>query len=334
MVLADVLLGYFISRVLDKKSPTARPPLVVTPPGTTTPTTYTPTVTPTTPTVTPTTPTVTPTAPTFPTGLIVPASTTPAPGMKKAVEVWVVKPQLQTVIVGMQLEGATSLAALEQSFPQGWQAAKVVTAAEINTAKSLLPKWKEGGVIFMGPQTTAGRRAYRMTKHPATAAQPAAVPIATPAAAPTPIPAAVPPVKPPAPSGIVPASYTPPAATPAPTAVPTAVKPPTAAPSPPQVQPPAATPAPAATVAPGRQITAVRRGEGLAQISKRLGMGETAAGAITIQKANVPQGPDARWQATDLRKGGLKKVGRAGGLQPGDKLFVPATWGPYDAKRL
>jgi hypothetical protein len=319
MVLADVLLGYFISRVLDKKSPTARPPLVVTPPGTTTPTTYTPTVTPTTPTVTPSTPT-------FPTGLIVPASTTPAAGLKKAVEVWVVKPQLQTVIVGMQLEGATSLAALEQSFPQGWQAAKVVTSAEINTAKSLLPKWKEGGVIFMGPQTTAGRRAYRMTKHPATAAQPAAVPMATPASAPA--------VKPPAPSGIVPASYTPPAATPAPTAVPTAAKPPAAAPSPPQVQPPAATPAPAATVAPGKQITAVRRGEGLAQISKRLGMGETAAGAITIQKANVPQGPDARWQATDLRKGGLKKVGRAGGLQPGDKLFVPATWGPYDAKRL
>lgn len=98
--------------------------------------------------------------------------------------------------------------------------------------------------------------------------------------------------------------------------------------------PPAAAPAPAATVPVGRQVTTVRRGEGLAQISKRLGMGETAAGAVTIQKANVPQGPDAKWSATDLRKGGLKKAGRAGGLQPGDKLFVPATWGPYDAKRL
>ena len=257
--------------------------------------------------------------------------------MKKAVEVWVVKPQLQTTIVGMGIDGATSIAALEASFPQGWQAAKVVTAAEINQAKALLPKWKDGGVIFMGPATTAGRRAYRMTKHPATAAQPAAVPVATPAAAPAALPAALPAAtpKPPAPSGVVPASYTPPAPTPAPTAAPPAAKPPTAAPTPPQAKPPAAAPATAAPVTPvGQQVTTVRRGEGLAQISKRLGMGETAAGAITIQKANVPNGPDAKWQATDLRKGGLKKVGRSGGLQPGDKLFVPPTWGPYDAKRL
>lgn len=332
MVLADVLLGYFISRVLDKKSPTARPPIVVTPTTPTTPT-YVPTTptTPTTPTYVPPTPTPTvmPTTPTFPSNQVVPPTpTTPTAGMKKAVEVWVIKPGLQTTIVGMGIDGASSVTALEASFPQGWQAATRVTTAEINTAKSLLPKWKDGGVIFMGPTTTAGRRAYRMTKHPATAAQPAAVPVAptTPAVTPAPTPA---------PSGIVPASYTPPAATPAPTAAPAAAKPPTAAPTPPQAKPPVAAPATAAPVAPvGQQITSVRRGEGLAQISKRLGMGETAAGAITIQKANVPNGPDAKWQATDLRKGGLKKVGRSGGLQPGDKLFVPPTWGPYDAKRL
>ncbi len=315
MVLADILLGYVISRVLDKKSPTARPPLVVTP---TTPTA--PTYTPTTPTPTPT---VTPAAPPFPSGQIVPASNvTPAAGMKKAVEVWVVKPELQTVIVGMRLNGATSLSALESSFPQGWQAAKVVTAAEINTAKSLLSKWKEGGVIFMGPTTLTGRRAYRMTKHPATATQPAAVPVAAPAA------------QTPAPSGIVPASYTPPVATPAPTAVPTAPKPPAAVPSPPQVRPPVATPAaiPATGLTP--QVTTVRRGEGLANIAKRLGMPATATSAAVIQKANVPRGPDATWKAIAMNKGGLQKAGRNAGLQPGDRLWVPSNWGPYSASQL
>ena len=326
MVLADVLLGYVISRVLDKKSPTARPPLVVTPTTPTAPA-YTPTA-PATPTYTPTTPTPTvtptPTAPPFPSGQIVPASNvTPAAGMKKAVEVWVVKPELQTVIVGMRLSGATSLAALEQSFPQVWQAAKVGTAAEINTAKSLLPKWKEGGVIFMGPATLPGRRAYRMTKHPATATQPTAVPVAAPAAAPTP-----------APSGIVPASYTPPAATPAPTAVPTAPKPPAAAPSPPQAQPSAATPAPMPATGLTPQVTTVRRGEGLANIAKRLGMPATATSAAVIQKANVPRGPDATWKAIAMNKGGLQKAGRNAGLQPGDRLWVPSNWGPYSASQL
>ncbi len=325
-MLADVLLGYVISRVLDKKSPTARPPIVVTPTTPTAPTTpiYTP------PTPTPTvTPTVTPAAPPFPSGQIVPASNvTPAAGMKKAVEVWVVKPELQTVIVGMRLNGATTattLSALESSFPQGWQAAKVVTAAEITTAKSLLPKWKEGGVIFMGPATLAGRRAYRMTKHPATATQPAAVPVAAPAAPAAPTPA---------PSGIVPASYTPPVATPAPTAVPSAPKPPAAAPSPPQVKPPAATAAPMPATGLTPQVTTVRRGEGLANIAKRLGMPATATSAAVIQKANVPRGPDATWKAIAMTKGGLQKSGRNAGLQPGDRLWVPSTWGPYSASQL
>jgi hypothetical protein len=251
--------------------------------------------------------------------LIVPASNvTPAPGMKKAVEVWIVKPALQTVVVGAAVP--QTLSALEQSFPNGWQAAKVVTAQEIATAKSLLPKWKDGGVMFLGPSTMAGRRAYRMTKHPASSAQPAATPVAAPTT--------------PAPSGIVPASYTPAAVNPAPTAAPTAAKPPTATTAPPVAPATVAPVAPAAVTPLGQQVATVRRGEGLAQISKRLGMGESQAGAVTIQKANVPNGPDAKWSATPLAKGGLKKAGRAGGLQPGDRLFVPRSWGPYDASRL
>lgn len=305
MVLADVLLGYFVSKLLDKKSSTATPPFVVTPttPGTTTPTT-------------PTTPA---SGPPYPTGLIVPASNTqPAAGMKRAVEVWVVNPAVAnaaTIVVGDDVVGAAqTLAQLEAAFPSGWQSAKVVTAAEIQTAKSLLPKWKQGGVIFMGPQTMTGRRAYRMTMHPSGQAQPSATPVAAPTT--------------PAPSGIVPASYKPPVATPAPTAVPTGS---------PQKPPPTPAAQPTPPVAPaagGQQVTRVRRGEGLAQISKRLGMGESQAGAVTIQKANVPNGPDATWKAIALTKGGLQKAGRAGGLQPGDRLWVPRTWGPYDASKL
>src|SRR4030042_1791949 len=206
MVLADVLLGYVISRVLDRSSPTARPPLVVAPtapapppyvppapepyvpppqtpmyaptvaPPVYTPPTYIPAVTPAPPVLTP----PTPAAPTFPTTQVMPtpvATTTPATGMKKAVEVWVVRAELPTVIVGMRLGAdATTLAALEASFPQGWRAATTVTSAEILTAKSLLAKWKDGGVIFMGPSTAARRRPYRMPKHPSSEPQPTCTP--------------------------------------------------------------------------------------------------------------------------------------------------------------
>lgn len=321
MVLADVLLGYFVSKLLDKKSATATPPFVVSPSGGTAPAPGTPTVIP------PQLPPATPAS--FPSGQVVPPTNAqPAAGMKRAVEVWIVKPSVAsaaTVVVGDDVVGAAqTLAALEASFPNGWQAARVVTAQEITTAKSLLPKWKQGGVIFMGPQTMTGRRAYRMTMHPAQQAQPAATPMASPTVQPAPAPT-------PAPSGIVPASYQPPVATPAPTAVPTSsstAQPPSPAVSP---TPPVAT---APTAPTGQQVTKVRRGEGLAQISKRLGMGETQAGAVTIQKANVPNGPDATWKAVALAKGGLQKAGRAGGLQPGDRLWVPRTWGPYNATVL
>jgi hypothetical protein len=52
-----------------------------------------------------------------------------------------------------------------------------------------------------------------------------------------------------------------------------------------------------------------------------------------LQKANLP-GPDGWFTAQALDKGGLKKKNRAGGLQPGDRLFVPPQWGPVDPARL
>jgi hypothetical protein len=82
------------------------------------------------------------------------------------------------------------------------------------------------------------------------------------------------------------------------------------------------------------QVTAVRRGEGLAQVAKRCGQPESRDSVLAIREVNVPQGPDARWKKTDLSKGGLAKEGRSGGLQPGDKLFVPPQWGTVDASKL
>jgi len=272
--------------------------------------------------------------PTSPTG---PTSTVPA-GFKKGVEIWIVKPsiaqQASSVLVGAPPDvaavgAAITLQALENQFPSGWQGAKSATPAEAAKAKSLLASWKDGGVVFDGPSTLTGRRAYRMTKHPASA-----VPGATPPAptAPPVAPAAAPPAAPPA---TVPASFP---STPAPAPAPT----PRPAPVPstpgvvttlPEVLITADAPA-APAAAPARLVTAVRKGEGLANVAKRLGRPATATSAIELQQANVPQGPDAMWSKTDLSKGGLKKAGRAGGLQPGDRLFVPASWSPVDVSRL
>jgi hypothetical protein len=81
------------------------------------------------------------------------------------------------------------------------------------------------------------------------------------------------------------------------------------------------------------QITRVRKGEGLANVAKRLGQPATGTSATVLQKANLP-GPDGWYTAQALDKGGLKKKNRAGGLQPGDRLFVPPQWGPVDPARL
>jgi hypothetical protein len=332
MLTSDLLLGFVISKLFDNKGET-RSPAVTFPPAPGAPPAAPPTTTTAPPTAQP--PTAQP--PAFPTGVQVPPAPTPAQpsavpaGFKKAIEVWIVKPSIAAqagqVLGGapqdVQVMGAAlTLQALENQFPSGWQGATSATAAEAMQAKALLAKWKDGGVVFSGPSTLTGRRAFRMTKHPA-----GAVPGATP---PAPVaPAAAPPAA--APPATVPASFPTPAPAPAPAPRPSAPAP--VVTTLPEVLITADAPT-APSVAPGRLVTAVRKGEGLANVAKRLGRPATGASAVELQQANVPQGPDATWTKTDLSKGGLKKANRAGGLQPGDRLFVPASWGPVDVSRL
>jgi len=336
MLTSDLLLGFVISKLFDNKGET-RSPAVTFPPAPGAPAPAAPA--PAAPAPAAPAPAA-PVEPAFPTQVSVPpAPTTPAAavpaGFKKGVEIWIVKPsiaqQASSVLVGAPPDvaavgAALTLQALENQFPSGWQGAKSATPAEAAKAKGLLASWRDGGVVFDGPSTLTGRRAYRMTKHPASA-----VPGATP---PAPVaPAAAPPAA--APPATVPASFPAPAPAPAPTPRPAPA--PAAAPAPvvttlPEVLITAdAPPAPAARTL---QVTAVRKGEGLANVAKRLGRPATAASALELREVNVPAGPDAMWKKTDLSKGGLSKQGRAGGLQPGDRLFVPATWSPVDVSRL
>src|SRR6185369_1697428 len=254
MLTSDLLLGFVISKLFDNKGET-RSPAVTFPPAPGAPAAPAPAA------PAPAAPAAPGPEPTFPIQVTVPPpTTTPAPapaGFKKGVEIWIVKPsiaqQANSVLVGAPPDvaavgAALTLQALENQFPSGWQGAKSATAAEAAKAKGLLAHWKEGQVIFDGPSTLTGRRAYRMTKHPA-----AAVPGATP-----PAPTAPPVAPQPA---TVPASFPTPAPTPAP-----ATRPPAAAPGTvttlPEVLITADAPKPGAAA--GRQVTAVRKGEGLA----------------------------------------------------------------------
>lgn len=250
----------------------------------------------------------------FPASVDVPSSPTAPPGddFLQAVEVWEVRPdvaamQSNPVLTGQigQVNDATALAALEASFPAGWRPSTKVSAQEQATAIELTkkPKWHDGGILFMGPQTLTARRAYRMTKHPkhgAEAKQPAPVPV------------------PQKPGETVPATF-PIEPTPAPA-------------PPPGFDPISRTPGsePAAPSS-GQAIVTVQRGEGLATIAKRLGQPATATAAKQLRDANVPNGPDGHtWKATSLtdpETRGIKRTDRKGGLQPGDRLFVPTTWG-------
>jgi hypothetical protein len=264
--------------------------------------------------------------PTFPSNVVAPppapSPEQPALGFKKAIEVWHVKPELAAAGmlagVGAGQIGAITLAQVEASFPVGWQGLKVATAQEAIIAKSLLAQWHDGGVIFMGPGTLQGRRAYRMTKHPLTQAAPQPQPVPHPSQQAQPPPAPTQPTQP--------ASVVVPPPAPPPGFDPISLPPDVVRPEPHE---------PAAPVAPSAQIAIVRPGEGLAQVAKHLGFPESAESAKALRAANSPQGPDAQWQAVDLSKGGLKQVGRQKpGLQPGDRLFVPAAWGPIDPARL
>lgn len=255
-----------------------------------------------------------PPAPTFPAAVLPPPAPPTAidPGFRKAVEVWQVRPDLAQqggVLVGQLAQ--MSVAFAKSQFPNGWIPATKVTPNETAFAVALTKQWAEGQVIFAGPETLTGLRAYRMVKHPKgqTGPAPTAVP-ATPAAPPP---------------ATVPASFPTPAAPPPPVA-------PGPPPFVPQGPPPAPPPAPAPEPSTALQIVTVRPGEGLATVAKRLGRPATAASAKELRAVNVPTGPNGvKWIATDLADkttGGIKKVNRKGGLQPGDQLFVPPQWGP------
>lgn len=327
MATPDLLIGFVLSKLFEKKNgAAARPADIHVPPAPTAPPFVPPAPPPLPPGPEATQPTVTPPPPTFPVNVVVPPAPPPVPvappGMKKAVEVWQVKPEIAAAAAGM-LAGAgpqvaaLSLSALEQNFPSGWSPAQVVTATEVQTAKAMLAQWRDGGVIFLGPGNLAQRRAYRMTKHGQ----------ATPAPQPQPVQPAAPP---PPPGPTVPASVVTPAAAPPPAA---------AAPAPVAVPPPAAAP-PTSQEAPQRpaglrQIGTIRRGEGLLNMAKRLGRTPDGATLRELQAENVPQGPEnVQWSTVPAAKGGIKKLGRVPGTQPGDRFFLPMAWGFIDPARL
>lgn len=312
----DLLLGFLLANLFGKKEAARRPAEVILPTPGAPPPGPLPPIGPSSPGA----------VPPFPTNVDVPPSPPPPPtpaapgvpqaGFKKAVEVWVISPGIReagTVIVGAGAASTPqSMRALEANFPRGWQGAKSATAAETAQAVALLKQWRKGGVVFAGPDTFAGRRAFRMTEHPQTS---------TPAAPQSPRPAA--PIAPAAPT--VPASITTPAA---PSSPPPFV--PNLPLSDERPQRPATGPG-------AREITTVRRGEGLSNVAARLGQPATGASAVALRAENVPAGPDnVTWESKALSgaEGGIKKKNRKGGLQPGDRLFVPLAWGPIDPARL
>jgi len=343
MLLEDLAVGWVLSKLFGKSDAPAQSPGVFFPPnGTTAPPNGT------------TAPPATTAPPQFPAQVPVPASAPPGPtatpatpsgnvppaGFKRAVEMFVVSPQLaqqgSALISGMGPQvGAMALSALQAQFPKGWQRAKSATAQEQAFAKSLLPNWHDGKTTFTG-STLTNARAWLYTKHPG--AQPPVQQQQPPAAAPpatTAPPAAAPPD--------FPAGVPVPATAPAtPTVTPGTVKQPdgTTVTTRPDGSKVTTLPevlitadAPPAGSKPVNQVTAVRKGEGLANVARRLGQPATAASAKVLQAANVP-GPDGVYTAQPLDKGGLKRKGRAGGLQPGDRLFVPPQWGPVNASAL
>ncbi len=134
--------------------------------------------------------------------------------MKKAVEVWAIRPDVASATGNPVLTGlvgvvndATALAAVEASFPAGWAPVQRVTSAEQAMAISLLKSWHNGGVVFWGPDTLPGKRAFRMTQHPASATQPQPAPVPVPTQPGATVPAGTtvtPPIIAPAPAAAAP----------------------------------------------------------------------------------------------------------------------------------
>lgn len=304
MMVEDLILGWVFSKLFSGRDENRSPAVTFPPgPGSPAPSSPAPAPAPSSPELPAFVPTSPGSPPVFPSQVTPPAAPERAPsqGFKRAVEVWQVQPaivkQAGPALHGLGLGAeAITIQLLESQFPKGWQGKLSATAEEAANAKRILGQWKDGGVLFLGPATLADRRAYRMTKHPI-AASPGA---------------------PSAPAPFTPAQVTP--AQPPPPAPP---------PAPPAHRPGDVVTIPEVTITPGPDpgpmVTTVRKGEGLANVAKRLSFPPTAASATAIQKANLP-GPDGWYTATPLAKGGLAKKGRAGGLQPGDRLFVPPNW--------
>jgi hypothetical protein len=234
-------------------------------------------------------------------------STDPQPGFVKAVEVWRINSAgIPGVLVGAGADDAV-VAVREREFPKGWQSVpqSQVTQGEMARAVALLSSWKKGNVRFEGARTIPGRRAFVMTEHPRRAvpsapSRPAAPPPTTiPASFPTPAPQAPPPR--PAPSAPMPA------------------------------------PMPTSAVPAGPQTTAVRPGEGLINIVRRvLGTRDQDQRWIELRTANVPNDADGRPRQRialtadhpDAKGGILPR------LAPGQRLFIPPSWGLVDPARL
>jgi len=214
-----------------------------------------------------------------------------APHMLKAIEVWMIDPR-STLQLPAVVGDDVVVDTLQSTFPRGWRPVPQVTANEITRAKALLGVWVKGRVLFDGPKTTADRRAFVMTQHPAHGATPS----------PTPAP-----VHPP---GFDPISHGPQnQTTPAPAP----------APVPPAPEPP---PAPDKPNLGTHKVTTVRRGEGLANIAIRL-LGPDGNHAWPELRAdNIPKDADGRTR----RKAPDDKGGISPMLQPGQRLFVPANW--------
>lgn len=241
--------------------------------------------------------------PPTPSDVVVPPAPAPdeptTPKKLKAVEVWHVDAAKVTPnVVGALNPQQESLLIdqLQTTFPLGWTPLPqgAVTSNEAELARRLTgPDWRNGGLLFAGPKTIAGRRCFRMTEHTRKGQTPSPAP-------PAPGPSPAPPAPGPSPA------------------------------------PPAPGPAPAPSTV--LQTTRVRKGEGLANIARRLGRPpeEDGISIIQIVDANVPDGPNGtHWQKAKLRDGAIKKATRSRpGLIPGDVLFVPAEWGHFDATQL
>lgn len=243
-----------------------------------------------------------------PAPVIVPTVPAPAPApaapgaVRKAVEVWWV----DRARTGDLPDSPAGLAARKRAFPAGWRPmpSRELNPDQVARAKALLPQATTPGkaLAFEG-QGQAELRAYVSAQHTAPAPAPAPAPVrpATPSEVRWP-------------EATIPSAPMAPARAPADERASAAAAPaPASAAAPPASQ--AALVERPLIVSP--RVVTVERGEGPAQIAARLGQPARWRELVAV---NIPQdaGGKARKKGSD---GGFSP-----GLQPGDRLFVPAAW--------